>query len=320
MDKFIAEHLRGVSRTYAILVPMLPEPLADAVGLAYLVFRIIDTVEDAPDLNDDRRRALLATVELALVGDAGAAHELSSPLGETPDEQALMRDAGRVFEMMRSLPPEYREALANSARTMIVGVRRLIERSAARGLAYPAVTNQDELREYCYYVAGTVGEMLCAMFAAHLHLPALASAKGLAVELGIGLQLVNILKDFRVDAAHGRRYLPIESDHPSTSSIYRAGLAAAQASLWRGVEFVLALPLSALGVRRFCGLPIAWGALTLAAARDAAGKMTRGVLHESIQAFDERVGDDEALSRWLGELLTGLNGGQPANGHGGRLA
>lgn len=313
MDHFVAEHLKGVSRTYAIVVPMLPQPLADAVGLAYLVFRIIDTIEDAPGLDDATRRERMALVDAAIEGDRRAAAALARPIGESESERALISDAEAVFERVLMLPPEHRRALAGSAKTMTAGVRLLLERAAARGKPYPAVSNQDELREYCYYVAGTVGEMLCTLFASHLHAPALGNLRGLAIELGIGLQLVNILKDFRDDAAHGRRYLPAGGAEPSLADAYRAALAAAQASLWRGVEFVVALPLHALGVRRFCGLPIAWGALTLAAARDRGGRMTRAALHESIDAFDARVADDHALRSWLGELLLQIAPGGPVH-------
>ena len=52
LDAFVAKHLQGVSRTYAILVPMLPDALADAVGVAYLLMRVVDTLaNDGRGLN-----------------------------------------------------------------------------------------------------------------------------------------------------------------------------------------------------------------------------------------------------------------------------
>ena len=44
------EHLQLVSRTFALTIPMLGNPLADWVGLAYLVCRTLDTVEDDADM------------------------------------------------------------------------------------------------------------------------------------------------------------------------------------------------------------------------------------------------------------------------------
>jgi phytoene synthase len=63
----------------------------------------------------------------------------------------------------------------------------------------------DELRQYCYCVAGTVG-MAC------LHVFGFSDpgAPELAEKLGIALQLTNILRDVPSDLAMGRIYLPRE--------------------------------------------------------------------------------------------------------------
>lgn len=306
MDAFVAQHLERVSRTYAIVVPMLPEPLAQAVGVAYLVMRIVDTIEDAPELSPEQRRRLLDRIDPALQGDTPAMHELTAALGDTPAERELLLDTPEVVARLRALEPAHRDAIARCAQTMSAGVRRLMTRAAERGGVYPAVHNAAELREYCYYVAGVVGEMLCAMMAHHLHLPSLLNLRELAVELGIGLQLVNILKDAATDSAHGRRYLPVRGEGDSSGdAVYRTVLHEARRCLLRGIDYVLALPASAAGIRCFCGLPIAWGGLTLALAeRDpAAAKITRDAVRGAIERFRELAGHDEALRQWLSALI-----------------
>lgn len=65
--------------------------------------------------------------------------------------------------------------------------------------------NFDALRLYCYRVAGTVGLLTSSIFGyedecALVH----------AVDLGIALQLTNILRDVGEDARNGRIYLPLE--------------------------------------------------------------------------------------------------------------
>ena len=307
MDAFIAEHLQGVSRTYAILVPMLPARLADAVGLAYLVMRVVDTLEDDTRLSPAERARYFQLLKGALEAQPGAAEALAQPLGDTPDERALMQVSPEVFARLHALEPAYRDAICECAHAMTGGVRQLIERSAARELPYPAVTSAEELREYCYYVAGVVGEMLCAMMAHFLGRPQLLRLRDIAVELGIGLQLVNILKDALKDSRQGRRYLPLAEDGDvAHAEIYRAVLQEARQSLLRGVEFVLALPAGARELRSFCGLPIAWGAMTLAKAeRDASqAKIGRGAIHSSIEAFSRLAGDDQALRTWFTRMLS----------------
>src|SRR5215470_6554654 len=101
MDRFIAEHLKGVSRTYAIVIPMLPRGLDEAVGLAYLLMRIVDTLEDAPQLDDVRRRELLTELSSVLADGQTSRRLTHMPeIGDLPAERALMRDAGEVFDRL----------------------------------------------------------------------------------------------------------------------------------------------------------------------------------------------------------------------------
>lgn len=63
----------------------------------------------------------------------------------------------------------------------------------------------DELKEYCYLVASTVGLMCLDIFNSRS-----AKTKEYAVNLGIALQLTNILRDVGIDSKYGRIYLPQE--------------------------------------------------------------------------------------------------------------
>ena len=63
----------------------------------------------------------------------------------------------------------------------------------------------DDLQLYCYRVASTVG-LMCIEIFGYKH----QSTKDFAVNLGIALQLTNILRDIKKDAEAGRIYLPEE--------------------------------------------------------------------------------------------------------------
>ncbi|MGH9751751.1 MAG: presqualene diphosphate synthase HpnD [Blastocatellia bacterium] len=63
----------------------------------------------------------------------------------------------------------------------------------------------DELYQYCYRVAAITGLMCIEIFTYRS-----LSAKDYAVNLGIALQLTNILRDLKEDATRGRVYLPQE--------------------------------------------------------------------------------------------------------------
>lgn len=66
-----------------------------------------------------------------------------------------------------------------------------------------AISDMDDLLQYCYQVAGTVGLMMSRVLDAR-H----PAASAHAIDLGIAMQLTNICRDVASDAVMGRRYLP----------------------------------------------------------------------------------------------------------------
>jgi phytoene synthase len=78
-----------------------------------------------------------------------------------------------------------------------------------RGVEMDLVKNRyetfEELKEYCYLVASTVGLMSAQIFG-----PRNEQTKEYAINLGIALQLTNIIRDVGIDAKYGRIYLPQE--------------------------------------------------------------------------------------------------------------
>lgn len=63
----------------------------------------------------------------------------------------------------------------------------------------------EELKQYCYYAASTVGLMTIEIFGYKDK-----AIKEYAINLGIALQLTNILRDVKKDADKGRIYLPLD--------------------------------------------------------------------------------------------------------------
>jgi 15-cis-phytoene synthase len=62
-----------------------------------------------------------------------------------------------------------------------------------------------DLREYCYRAASTVGLICIEIFGYES-----ARTREYAVNLGLALQLTNILRDLKEDTARGRIYIPLE--------------------------------------------------------------------------------------------------------------
>jgi phytoene synthase len=70
-------------------------------------------------------------------------------------------------------------------------------------LARSRYASFDELYRYCYQVAGVVGLIMLSIFGQRD-----SRAPKHAVELGVAMQLTNILRDIREDLQRGRVYLP----------------------------------------------------------------------------------------------------------------
>jgi phytoene synthase len=86
---------------------------------------------------------------------------------------------------------------------LLEGVRMDVE-----GLSYESF---EDLLPYCRRVAGAIGRLCLAIFDPSSHSSARAAEmQRLADELGVALQLTNILRDLREDAEGGRVYLPRE--------------------------------------------------------------------------------------------------------------
>jgi 15-cis-phytoene synthase len=70
------------------------------------------------------------------------------------------------------------------------------------------ITSWDDLLRYCRWVAGSIGRLSLGVFAPPLTAAEQQRAEGLADDLGVALQLTNILRDVREDFTMGRIYLP----------------------------------------------------------------------------------------------------------------
>ena len=206
--------LERSSRTFALSIPLLPPPTRREVSVAYLLFRIADTFEDATRWEPARRIgalsefcALLKSPSLPAV-DAAAHRWVSDPPCDHEGYLELLAEAPDVFEDFLSLSPpaiaEIRDRVIASAE----GMAGFVGRSSPAGEL--RLARVEDLRSYCYVVAGLVGEMLTALFL--LDRPELSESAAFlsarAATFGEGLQLVNILKDAGSDRSEGRSYLP----------------------------------------------------------------------------------------------------------------
>lgn len=279
-DEFCREILPGVSRTFAVGIRLLPGQLGAAVRCAYLLCRIADTIEDEPALAAPAKADLLAAFDAAL-DDAVAADSFPTRAAAVTGEAAhvrLVRGSDLVLVAYRELPDATRAHVRRWVGEMVMGMRKFV-------LAYPRgvrIQSLDEYREYCYYVAGTVGYLLTDLWREHA--PSIGAREYELLRersraFGEALQTVNILKDVARDAEHENSiYIPQEllrahgSEHADILTSDRgqenhAALAALVQLAWRDLEhaktYLLAIPRRAVSIRLFCALPLLFAYATL---------------------------------------------------------
>jgi farnesyl-diphosphate farnesyltransferase len=283
---FCREVLPAVSRTFALNIPVLPEPLDSAVTVAYLLCRVADTLED--EVGGPARVELLGELarltRLPVGWEQEARRFTQEAKGalrqEVPQaEVQLVEGVGRVLEALASHAAPVREHVAACVTTMTRGMGKMgmLGRSVGGGLGLASV---EETLEYCYYVAGTVGEMLTRLFS--WYSPAVAKVSSRleprSVAFGNALQLTNILKDVRADLERGSCWLPrtvlaehglkpeelLEPRHQGAALEAHGKLVGvAHSELREALEYVVALPREEKGIRLFCLWPLFLAVMTL---------------------------------------------------------
>ncbi len=281
-DEAFQDHLlQGVSRTFALTIPQLPPALAKPVANAYLLCRIVDTIEDEVALNSLQKREFCGQFARVVRGQVSAAtlSAALAPLLSTttlPAEHELIQVMPRVIEITRQFDAAQQEALALCVEIMAQGMAAFQDRDLHAGLG--ALSEMDA---YCYYVAGVVGEMLTRLFCHYS--PEIASHREvmmpLAVSFGQGLQMTNILKDLWDDHERGVCWLP-QAVFDRTGGFplaklrlgladprFRAGflelVGIAHGHLRNALDYTLLIPPHETGIREFCLWALGMAMLTL---------------------------------------------------------
>jgi len=227
--------LQKTSRTFALTIPMLPARLRREIGVAYLLFRVIDTFEDATAWAPARRIEALDEF-VAMLEEDGAGPRSIRAVAEAWTREPPVAHQGyvellgatpRVLDWYRGLAPASRRELRRHVAQSARGMKRFVERTDANGVL--RLQTVDDLHDYCFVVAGLVGQMLTELFV--LGDPRIAARadelRARAVRFGEALQLVNILKDAGQDQVEGRLYLPEAVPLAEVFMLARADLQAA---------------------------------------------------------------------------------------------
>lgn len=155
---------------------LLPEEKRDAMNTVYAFCRktddIVDNGNESEDVKFEKLRRWRIEFEKAFSGHSEYA--LLNKLGNTISKFNIPLDP--FFELIKGMEMDLQKKRYNTF---------------------------DDLQLYCYRVASTVGLMCIEIFGYKY-----PSTRDYAVNLGIALQLTNIIRDVGKDAEQGRIYLP----------------------------------------------------------------------------------------------------------------
>ena len=178
MSESVKEISKKSKSSFYYAFNLLPEEKRDAMNTVYAFCRktddIVDENLDSTDLKYEKLRRWRIEFEKSFSGHSEFA--LLNKLGTTISKFNIPLDP--FFELLKGMEMDLQNDRYKSF---------------------------EDLQLYCYRVASTVG-LMCIEIFGYKH----PSTKQFAVDLGIALQMTNILRDIGTDAKNGRIYLPQE--------------------------------------------------------------------------------------------------------------
>ena len=206
---FCYEMLDKVSRSFSHIIKNLPKGLSLEILVFYLGCRALDTVEDdihAFDGDIKKRAKYLKTFYKHFTPLYYVGEDLYSPLLENYDR------IGNVFELLN---PKSQKVIKKTIKKMGRGMSKYL---------HYTIETKAQYNEYCYYVAGLVGESLTKLFSINNYetddfknkilkskdIFANHGYGGLDKSMGLFLQKTNIIRDYREDVDENKQWWPTE--------------------------------------------------------------------------------------------------------------
>lgn len=197
------EILPDVSRTFTLSVAQLDDPMADELCVGYLLCRVADTIEDAEHIPPaekvrllDQYRMVLAREDDVTVRDFTAAARRWMP-DDRDGEWRLVAHTPRLVATFESLPAPTKTTMCPPIREMVRGMAMFVDRYDDQGGL--RIQTAEELEDYCWYVAGTVGELITGLVTRDTSTGVESRLIETAGSFGLLLQLVNVTKDIATD-------------------------------------------------------------------------------------------------------------------------
>jgi|AntDeeMinimDraft_5_1070356.scaffolds.fasta_scaffold00046_33 farnesyl-diphosphate farnesyltransferase len=210
---FVQDIHGDVSRTFELALDNLSGDMKDVVRTSYLLCRIPDTIEDSGHIPVEQKSVLLdqyldivnqgSGYDIdgfvrdsyeALEYDAQTWSDLTD-LDEDSSYWKLLENTDRVFNVFEQSDPEIRKRVESNVSEMVEGMRDISAEIAQTDVDGIRIDNLEDLADYNYIVAGTVGNLLTDVFTYKHDFEDEDRLYEISEDFGHFLQTVNIIKD-----------------------------------------------------------------------------------------------------------------------------
>lgn len=281
--------LQKVSRTYALTIRALGQPFREPVLVGYLLCRIADTYEDSATLPYEAKiKSLTLFLDLLRDGDdENKLNELKAQLtvfSPEDDEEFLALYPELTIARYRAFDEKVQEIMLSTVSEMVEGMKATVTKQHTQGTV--GTDTEEELEQYCYYVAGTVGNLLTDLF--HYYSPWIgnklhAEMVKLNQSFGQALQLTNIIKDAMGDLKRGVSFIPkdlareykvdpdslyLAENREAAKKVMNHLILKATKNLNEALDYCLMIPKQEPRMRLFLIMPVLFAIKTLGAAMD----------------------------------------------------
>jgi len=280
--------LEGTSRSFYLSLKQLPKAIRPQISLLYMLARTSDTIADSEKGDSHGRLVALESYSEFSQGLTDSPPDLHplSELQENESEAALLMSVRGIVSKIEAFSDLDQEEIRRCLGVIISGQTLDLQRFPPNREKISSLDTDEELDDYAYRVAGSVGEFWTRMSLIHLFSLNEGDKESELFENGIrfgkALQMINILRDIPADLALGRCYIPRKRleeihlvpedllDHTRMEEfrpLYNEYLDLTDEYLTSATKYIETIPHSQFRLRGSCMLPVIIGRRTISLLR-----------------------------------------------------
>ena len=319
--------LEGTSRSFYLSLKELPNSIRPQVSLLYMLARTSDTIANSEKGDPGELLLTLESYNDFSQGKTTGQMDLSSlaALQRNKSEASLLRNVDKIVSKITEFSDSDQKAIRRCLGIIIGGQILDLQRFSSDEGTILSLDSDEELDDYAYRVAGSVGEFWTRMSLDHIFQLKEENQEDELFEKGIrfgkALQMINILRDIPADLSLGRCYIPRSSLEeygmkpanllePSSMDtfrpIYDGYLDLTDEYLASAVQYIEMLPHWKFRLRAACMFPVIIGKRTVSKLRQGNAldpnnriKIDRSEIKDVIKKVVFSVPSRQASSRIL---------------------